>query len=581
MASRESNRSSSAPGAPDGASRSSRAQRAVVAVVIVGLAITVFGTLWSLSRAHRLDTKELERNGELLVFETQSLLDEVAFQVTAAGGLFRASSHVTPFEFQTFVSDIGLKNGMIGLGYVPIVPAANLDDWLESTRLEIPGLEVFELDADGRPQPLGDRALRFPLLYFEPVDLFSSMAGLDIAFHDDWRDLLLTSLDKDGIVMTPFIELGLPAPLDDYDQFIMGWPIADTQSGSVDELVIAVVDLGVLIDSNVSPEVTDRILWEVADVTDGAAGTDSGDGAWTGELAFGGRTWQFGIRLANRSGGVLSGTTGYPLFGGLIVTALSAFVAQLLVARLQSRRRMATLESLSESKDDFLAAVSHRLRTPLTAVVGFSEILRDVNGEISDGDRRELVSTIAIQAIELGHLFDNLLTVTRDADRAYFSPARVDVATEIHAVLDTAEPARRAKVRLVSADPDVEAAGDPGLVRQIIRNLIANATDHGDRVEVVVVADGPVARVTVLDNGPGIPHDRVSQVFDLYHHSGDDSGQPESMGVGLFVSRRLARRMSGDITYRRSEEWTCFELTLAAIPAPLPTKKLGIDAPVK
>ncbi len=558
------------PVAPPGASGGFGAQRVVLAVVIIGLLVTAFGTLWSLNRRHHHDVAELAGNGELLVFETRSLLEDAGVQITAGGSLFRASSHVTPFEFQTFVGDIGLMDGILGLGYIPIVPDERLDMWLEATRAEIPGLEVFELDDDDRPVPIAPRELRFPLLYFEPIDLFSSLAGLDIGFHEDWHDVLIESLSQDSIVITTFIEFGLPG-LDDHDQFVMGWPIADPATGVVEEFVIAVIDLGVLVDRNVSPELTDRILWEVVDVTDGAAGVGKEPNTWIGGLDFGGRSWEFGVQLADPDGGLFSGTAGYPLGGGLLVTVLLAFIAQLVVARRQSRMRLETLESLNEGKDEFLASVSHRLRTPLTAVVGFSEILRDLDSALSDADRRELVSTIAIQAIELGHLFDNLLTVTRDADRAYFSPVRVKVAEEIHAVLDTAEPARRAKVRVVAADPDVVAAGDPGLVRQIIRNLIANATEHADRVEVNVVVDMPVARVTVMDNGPGVADDLVGGMFDLYQHAREDVGQPDSMGVGLFVSRRLARRMSGDITYRRLDRWTCFELTLPLIPAAVST----------
>jgi signal transduction histidine kinase len=198
-------------------------------------------------------------------------------------------------------------------------------------------------------------------------------------------------------------------------------------------------------------------------------------------------------------------------------------------------------------------------------VVGFSEVLRDSGGMLSDEDRRQLVSTIAVQAIELGHLFDNLLTVTRESERSPFVSARINLETETQTVLDTAEPERRAKIRIVASEHDAIAAGDPALVRQILRNLLTNATDFGDRVEIEVAKSGIVARVSVRDNGPGIPPDRVADAFVLYGSRGD-VGQPDSMGVGLYVSRRLARRMSGDLVYRRSGGWTVFELTLPALP---------------
>ena len=565
---RQDNDTRSASSDPAGPRGRFAAHKVTMILVAVGLLATLAGTWWSGVRASRADEQDLVSRGELLVFETTNLLDRAATQIVASGSFFRASSHVTPDEFRTFVGDIGLMPGMLGLGYVPVVADKDLESWLEVTRREVPGLEVFELDDDERHIPLGDRELRFPLLYFEPLELFSALAGWDIGFHEDLRDDLLAGLRSEGLTMTTFVELGLPAPLDDDDQFILGWPIADREEGVVGELIVAVLDLSMMVEQNVSSEATRGIDWSIVDIT-GVDGLIADHDGWRDTINFGGRTWWITVARHGGPAGLVSSNFYYPFFGGLVVTALLALLGNLLTGRLRVRRELESLESLNDGKDEFLASVSHRLRTPLTSVVGFSEILRDSEAGMTEADRRELISTIAVQAIELGHLFDNLLTVSRGTGRGAFIPARVSIAAEINAVLDTAEPARRAQVSVVAADPDVVAAGDPGLVRQILRNLIANATQHGDRVELTVVAENHVARIAVRDNGPGIPQDRVGGIFELYERSEDNRGQPQTMGVGLFVSRRLARRMSGDLTYERSSPWTVFELTLPAIPAPV------------
>ncbi len=499
-------------------------------------------------------------------------------QITAGGSLFRASSHVTPFEFHTFLGDIGLMPGILSLGYVPVVADSDLDTWLELTRHEIPDLELFELDDNTQPVPLRDRELRFPLLYFEPVELFPSLAGLDIGFDDEWRSDLIAGLDAGGIVATTFIELGLPGPLNDTDQMLVVWPIADPRTGDVSQFVLAIIDVGTLVSVNVSSDLLDGVAWRVEDVTEGSSVTR--DGVWNSTFEFGGRDWRMSVEWADADTGLFSDAAAYPLFGGLIITALMVAVGRLLVSRMQARRDLETSESLNVGKDDFLASVSHRLRTPLTSVVGFSEVLRDSDTDLAGIDRRELVSTIAVQAIELGHLFDNLLIVSRGEHPPQFAPARVSLASEVHTVLDTIESARRAKIRVIESTPGVVAAGDPGLIRQILRNLIANATDHGDNVELSVIQDGFVARVLVADDGPGIPGDRAGGIFELYHHATDDHGQPDSMGVGLFVSRLLARRMSGDVVYRRTATQTWFEVSLPAIPEAVPTNGLRRGAAV-
>lgn len=555
------------PGAVPGRSN---ARRVSIGLLVVGLAITTVATLWSVERGSRSAAEEVAGKGGLLVYGIQEALGDAEVQILAGGSLFRSSDHVSPDEFEVFVTDIGLMPGILGLGYVPVVADEQLSEWMVATRAEVPALAVFELDEDKLPVPIEQRDLRFPLLHLEPFDLFSSLAGLDLGYHEDWYDDLVDGLGADGITMTSFVELGLPAPLDDEDQFIIGWPIADLGTGEVDALVVALLDLGMLIDGNISDEITEGIVWEIADVSGGGPPPDESGQSWTGALDFGSRTWMFTVTTASPATGLLNGAAMVSLLGGLALTILLATVGQLAVSRASGTRRVEALESLNDSKDEFLAAVSHRLRTPLTAVVGFSEVLNGGDVGLTEADRRELLATIAVQAIELGHLFDNLLTVTRDTSRAMFSPSRVSVVTELHAVLDTVEPARRAKVRVVAADPEVVAAGDPGLVRQILRNLVANATDFGDQVELTVLDEIHIARIVVRDNGPGVPPHRVGSIFDLYDNSSDDRGQPKSMGVGLFVSRRLARRMSGDITYRRADSWTVFELSLPALPAPAP-----------
>ncbi|MCP4308547.1 MAG: hypothetical protein GY788_27465 [bacterium] len=555
------------------------ARRVAGGMLIVGLIITAVATWWGLERDSRLADEQLASTGKLLVFGTEELLEDAERQIAAAGSLFRSSEHVAPDEFAVFAGDIGLMPGILGLGYVPIIPHDQLDSWLAETQSELPGLALFEIGPDDQVVPVQPRPLHFPLLYFGPSELQTGLIGLDLGFHEGWYDDLVDGTATTGTVMTSFTDSSLPAPLNGEDQFIVGWPIEDLATGQVDASVVAIVDLGVLVASNLSAEVTSGIEWQIVDATEGQ--TQTGDPeSWSGTFDFGNRTWLVTATDIDVDEGWLPGTVAYPFLGGLAITVLLAMIGQLAVTRSTGKRKVETLESLNEAKDEFLAAVSHRLRTPLTAVVGFSEILKDNETGLSEADRGELLSTIAVQAIELGHLFDNLLTVTRDTDRTFFSPKRVSVVSELHAVLDSVEPSRRAKVRMAAADPEVAVAGDPGLVRQVLRNLIANATDFGQKVELNVLDGGHVARIVVKDDGPGVPAARAASVFDLYDKASHHRGQPESMGVGLFVSRRLARRMSGDITYRRSAGWTVFELSLPAIPNPVKARELSQDVTV-
>jgi len=538
-----------------------RALKIALVAVVFGLAVTGLVTWWAVAVGNQAAGVHLSERAELLLFEVEDLLGEASLQTNAVAGLFRASDEVTRDEFAAYVADIGLIPGVVGIGYVQVIAGEQIDGWLAQVSSDVPGIGLFEYNRDGDLVMVGERDLHLPFLYFEPAG--DVAVGLDLAGNEALAAQLTDNLSE-GIELTGFVGETLPEPLGGRDHVLMGRAVTHPGSDLVHDLVVSVVDVSELIDRNVAGEINKGLIWSVADATDVAVAPESGDGVWQRRLDIAGRSWLFTV-VDNGKGGPLPGLAALTLSAGLAITLLVGLVVVLVIGRIDARNEVRVLESISDGKDDFLTAVSHRLRTPLTSVVGFSEVLRDSDGIIGAADRRELVSTIAIQATELGHLFDNLLTVTRESERSSYMASRVALAVETQAVLDTAEPERRDKVRVMAADRDLVAAGDPAMVRQILRNLLSNATDFGEHVEVEVAGRGLVAKVSVRDDGLGVPPDRVRDIFELYGSRGQ-VGQPDSMGVGLYVSRRLARRMSGDVTYRRSGGWTVFELTLPAMP---------------
>lgn len=104
---------------------------------------------------------------------------------------------------------------------------------------------------------------------------------------------------------------------------------------------------------------------------------------------------------------------------------------------------------------------------------------------------------------------------------------------------------------------------DPLRVRQIVRNLLTNAARYGGgRVRVVLETGPGHGALTVLDDGDGVPSDQAEMIFESYGRAHNAAGQPGSVGLGLSVSRNLARNMGGDLSYSRRDGWTGFELTL-------------------
>lgn len=240
---------------------------------------------------------------------------------------------------------------------------------------------------------------------------------------------------------------------------------------------------------------------------------------------------------------------------------------QKLIAELEMQNeRMAMvqrqLEQSIKSKDEFLGSVSHELRTPLASVVGFASLLRDRYEAFDREERSELIGMIAAQGQDMSDIIDDLLVVARsDIGTLAVEASDFEIDSNLRAVADQLPDAA---VRINAAASSAHVRADERRVRQILRNLIVNAVRYGgDDISVVVDSKPEACVVLVRDNGEGIPEAEWESVFDLYHRA-DRNGKvnPASIGLGLTVSRKLARLMGGDLTYRYEDGHSVFELTL-------------------
>ncbi|MCJ7780178.1 MAG: HAMP domain-containing histidine kinase, partial [Acidimicrobiia bacterium] len=221
------------------------------------------------------------------------------------------------------------------------------------------------------------------------------------------------------------------------------------------------------------------------------------------------------------------------------------------------------LQDLIRSKDQFVATISHELRTPLTAVVGIAEELRDANGSIDEAERLELIGIIAEQGLEVSRIVDDLLIVARsDAGNLIVASRPVDLGAEALRAAQAIDPS----ITVEATGSPVIVNADPQRVRQIARNLITNAQRYGGPTIRIVVGDqGRRGILEVRDNGEPLSPSSSSEIFEPYTRSQQRTGVTASVGLGLTVSRRLARHMGGDLVYDHDGDETVFSLTLASV----------------
>lgn len=248
------------------------------------------------------------------------------------------------------------------------------------------------------------------------------------------------------------------------------------------------------------------------------------------------------------------------------VRVLETFAA-MIGAFIERRQAYRKLEQAVQSKDQFLASVSHEIKTPLTSVLGLAAVLGDDDGHLSEPDQRELIGMIRRESQEVADLVEDLLVAGRaEIDQVKVSQEPVHLATEIENVLKSRLGSEERDVFVASSLHHV-ALADPVRVRQILRNLLTNALRYGGpEITITTHRDGSEVTLVFSDNGDGIPPEHRKRIFDPYHRGQQGLSRSDSVGLGLAVSRQLARLMDGDLTLRTDLGPSTFQLTLPLAP---------------
>ena len=234
-------------------------------------------------------------------------------------------------------------------------------------------------------------------------------------------------------------------------------------------------------------------------------------------------------------------------------------------------RDVTSKQLLDEERSDFVATISHELRTPMAAVYGAALTLLRDDVEFSDERRRALLNMIAEQATRLTRITEEILLTSKlDRDEVTVEQEPVDVADVVHATVEAVR-SQEDEPPTIETDvaPDVgSASGDRSRIQQVLVNLIDNAVKYGE-APIVVAASRPNGRVriSVSDKGPGIAPADQARVFEKFFRADPQLVRaPGGTGLGLYISRELATRMGGrlDVT---SEPGSGSTFVLELLPA--------------
>lgn len=250
-------------------------------------------------------------------------------------------------------------------------------------------------------------------------------------------------------------------------------------------------------------------------------------------------------------------------------------------ARLYERenRLVEELKELNRAKSDFFATISHELRSPLTTIEGYVEMLGDGDaGEITP-QQRKMLDTIGRNSVRLRQLIEDLFTLSKVESGAVAKVMRpVDMDEMIAHAVDSVRPSVTAgQLTLTYRPPDGELAvdGDAGQLNQVMVNLLANAvkyTPPGGRIDVTACADERTAVVSVRDTGIGIPqHDQQNLFTRFFRASNATAHGIPGTGLGLAIIQKIVSQHGGDIALESQEgAGTAVTVKLPLIPVAAP-----------
>lgn len=243
---------------------------------------------------------------------------------------------------------------------------------------------------------------------------------------------------------------------------------------------------------------------------------------------------------------------------------------------LRTARELA--EAASSAKSEFLASMSHELRTPLNAVLGFTQLLQRDKKEPLSARQLERVGHVLKGGSHLLQLIDEVLDLSRiEAGSVTVSLEPVSVGQVISEVVTTLEtmatPAEIEISPLTAAGNQVVA--DRTRLRQILMNYGSNAIKYGrrkGRVQFTVAQRGDLVRMSVVDDGIGIPRSKHDRIFLPFQRAGQETGVIEGTGIGLAITKRLAELMHGRVGFESDEgKGSCFWIEL-------PVPKLDVES---
>ncbi len=556
--------------------------------VVLGASLAVTLLFWRSFEAEVVarERAELDRQAEQAVTVVQRWVHQREIILRGARGLLVSSHQVNRSKWQAYASAVlpgHMADTVLGLGYIEWVAASRASEFLQQTRAD--GSLDFAFT------PSGDRDSYCVVKYMTPGDFHPLSAGMDVAVRPCWPEALDLARDTGEIVtIPPFESGGEPRkPIMLLAVYRHGCPqeTVEERRAALKGWVfmpLAVGKLAYTVCQGIRPQGISLRVWagEYRDrqvngrrISSGQGSNDPPAHVLHRIVQAGGAIWHVELMVPSSFVRPNRAVAGVLLATGLLAS-LFLFVAlrswlsarnALALAEETNARLQATYEAVdtaARAKSEFLTNVSHEIRSPMTAVVGFAENLLDPG--LADSDRWEAIQAIRRNAEHLLGVVNDILDMSKiEANRLQIeliecSPCAI--LGDIAAMMRTRAKDKGLHFAIEYVGPMPTAIRtEPTRLRQILVNLVGNAikfTESGG-VRVVArcipdyrvtngVAEG-VLQLDVVDTGIGMTADQLSRLFQPFVQADASVARRfGGTGLGLVISRKLCEALNGSIT---------------------------------
>jgi len=239
-----------------------------------------------------------------------------------------------------------------------------------------------------------------------------------------------------------------------------------------------------------------------------------------------------------------------------------------LMSVLADQAAVAVQNALLFQQSDLISEIVHEMRTPLSAIVSYAELMQ--RPDVTVSQCQQFAGIVMREAERLGGLASNFLELARlESGRAHLAQDPIDLSTVIRMAVNVLIPQADAKQIRLAVDAPVTlpfVVGDAQRLHQVMLNLLGNAIKYchaGDSVTVTVMEGDGCLTVSVADTGPGIPAKALPRIFDRFYRVASTENEELGAGLGLTITRQIIEAHKGEITVSSEEgQGTTFTLTL-------------------